>query len=192
MATTTTNSKTSAKTSTFQRIVAVKYQFRTAFIRIMSYQEKQYSPYLEAIDEKKISSISFWAYKYNEQNEREKWCQLTMFVDWNKHNSFLLDGRDSVVLKKEWNGVIPEVDSIISAFEEIITTYALTPTFSVQFDNNLNSDEYDCYMKKLGLVKGTSVSWKTDIDYSELSTIIKTTLTELQEMSLELQVCDKV
>lgn len=183
-----TGTTTSANTSTFVRMLAIKNQFKIAFQRIMDYSQKNYAPFLDAISDKKIEFISFWSYKVNNTGEKEKWCQLTMFVDWKKHQSFLLDGRNSVVLKKSWDGILPEVGAAIDMFAEITAEYSLIPTFSVQFVSDISTSDYSYYMNKLNLVPGTTVKWKSGLDTSNMTSLLKKYPEELQELSIEVLV----
>lgn len=182
----------SASTATFVRMLTIKNQFKIAFQRIMDYSEESYTPYLSAISEKKIDSIAFWAYRKDSHGEREKWCQLTIYVDWDKHENFLLSGEKTVVLKKNWNGIIPEMGAAIDILVELIDEYKLTPTFSVGFVPEISTNDYDLYMKKLGLVSGKPVKWKDDVDVSDMVSVLDVTLSELQEVRAELLISENM
>ena len=156
----------------------------------MGYSDQQCQPFLDAINDKKIEYISFWSSKYNIKGEEEKWCELTMYVDWEKHKSYLLSGKKEITLKKVWDGVLPEVGSAIDIVEEMNKEFELYPSFSVGF-NHLDSVEYNNYMRKLGLVKGRYVKWKDNIDKT-LSTIINESPKELDELRVEIRVSDKI
>ena len=179
-----------SSTSTFVRMLTIKNQYKIAFKRLMGYSDQQCQPFLEAIHEKKIDYISFWSSKYNSKGVEEKWCELTIYVDWEKHRSYLLSGKDKVTLKKVWDGVLPEVGSAIDIVEEMNEEYGLHPTFSVGF-NHLDSEEYNKYMRKLGLVKSRSVKWKDNVG-STLKTIINERPKELDELRVEIRVSDRL
>lgn len=180
-----TNSAT--KTESFTRIFGIKNQFKIAFKRLMNYSDKQCKKYLDAIDNHAINDITFWTYTYNEQGEREKWCQLTIYVDWDAHQHFILKGEEQITLHKLWNGTTPEIDVAIEMIEEAILKFDLTPTFSVGFIEDINKSDYDHYMSHLGLVRGTEVKWK-----GGMKTVYKKSPKELSEITAEVAVSEKI
>ncbi len=179
------STNTSAKTEAFSRIFGVKNQFKIAFKRIMGYTDNQCQPFLDAIKNETINHITFWTYSFDEYGNKEKWCELVIYVDWNIHNSYLLEGKNEILLKKSWNGAIPEIDIAIGMIQDAIVEFELLPTFSVGFVDNISDNNYKYYMNKLGLVKGTTVKWK-----SGMKTVYKKTPKELPEMYAEVKVAD--
>lgn len=150
------------KTETFTRIVSIKNQFKTAFLRLTDCSDDKINDYLEVINEHKIEGITFWAYKYNENGKREKWCELILSVDWSQHESFILNEQVNVTLRKTWKGELPEIITSINTMEEAISVFDLESTFSVSFVKDISKEEYDFYMEKLGLKEGTYVPWKNE------------------------------
>ncbi len=180
-----TNSTT--KTESFTRIFGIKNQFKIAFKRLMNYSNDQCKKFLEAIDDQVINHITFWTYTYNEQGEKEKWCQLTIYVDWDAHQHFILQGEEQVILHKSWNGTTPEIDIAIEMIEEAILKFDLTPTFSVGFIEGISKSDYDYYMRYLGLVRGTEVKLKGD-----MKTVYKKSPKELSEITAEVAVAEEI
>ena len=173
-------SSTSTKTETFTRIFGIRNQFKIAFERLMSYSSKQCEPYLEAIKSNAINSISYWAYAFDETGEREKWCELVLFVDWDKYDHFLLESKNEVILNKNWDGIVPEVDVDIDMIENAVKEFNLNITFSVRFVDNISSKDYTYYMKHLGLMEGKKVKWR-----SGARSVFKASPKELSELSAE-------
>lgn len=180
-----TNSYTSAVTETFSRIFGIKNQFKIAFKRIMGYSDKECQTYLDAIKDDVIKYITFWAYSYDSLDNREKWCELTLFVDWEAHNKFLLEGKNEIVMKKSFNGSLPEIGVAIGMIEDAIEEFSITPTFSVGFVDNISSTDYKYYMSKLGLVESKKVEWKAGV-----KTVFNQTARELPELRAEVNVAD--
>ena len=177
------STNTNTQTETFTRIFGIKNQFKIAFERLMGYSSKQCTPFLDAIQNKVINEITFWAYTYDEYGEREKWCELVLYVDWDEHEHFLIESKNEIFLKKSWNGVVPEVDVAIGMLEDAIAEFNLKPTFSVGFIKNISTEDYNFYMKKLGLVNGKKVKWKTGS-----KSVYKKSPKELSELSAEVRV----
>jgi hypothetical protein len=180
------STNTRAQTETFSRIFGIKNQFKIAFERLMEYSGKQCKPYLDAIQKKVVNEITFWAYTYDEHGEREKWCELVLYVDWDEHEHFLVESKNEIFLKKSWNGTVPEVDVAIGMIEDAIKEFDLIPTFSVGFIKNISKDDYDFYMKKLGLVEGKKVKWKTGS-----KSVYKKSPKELSELYAEVRVANE-
>lgn len=158
MANTYTTPTTNVKT--YARIIAIRNQFAYAFKMIYDYSPKEYGPYLDVIEDKKINYITFWGCKFNElKNKNEKWCELTIYVDWEKHNSFMLSGETTIALSIKRKGIIPETECAVDLMVQVIKEYELTPRFSVGFTDNITTNEHDRLMKVLGLVKGSRVEW---------------------------------
>lgn len=181
MATTYTRTKT--KTETFTRIVSIKNQFKIAFLRLTDYTDDKINSYLEAINERKIEQITFWAYKDNEDGMREKWCELIISVDWSQHKSYILNEQVNITFKKSWKGVFPEITTAIEIMEETINEFDLECTFSVSFVKDISKKEYNFYMKKLGLVEGVIASWR-----NEKKSVYKNSSRELPELTSEINV----
>ena len=179
-----THTNTSTKTETFTRILGIQSQFKIAFKRIMDYTDEKCQPYLDAIKAKKINFISFWAYKFDDFGEKEKWCELTLYVDWEKHERFTLEGNNEISLKRVWNGIIPDISVAVEMIEECISEFELIPTFSINFVKNISEDEYKHYMKILGLVSCKKVQWKNNKNKA----IYASTPKELPELSAEVYV----
>lgn len=72
MAVTKVNAETTAKTQSFSRMICICNQFILAFQRLMGYSETEYKKYIDAITMKKVSSISFWAYKYDQTGKKKE------------------------------------------------------------------------------------------------------------------------
>lgn len=180
------STNTRAQTETFSRIFGIKNQFKIAFQRLMSYSSTECTPYLDAIQEKVINSIAFWAYTYDKEGEREKCCELILYVDWDTHEHFLIKGQNEILLQRTWNGAVPEIDTAIGILEDAIKEFDLIPTFSIAFTTNISKESYDFYMKKLGLVPGKQAKWKTGAN-----TVFKKSPRELPELSAELRVADE-
>lgn len=154
------NTYTTTSVKTYARIIAIRNQFAYAFKMIYNYSPEECVPYLDVIEEKKISYITFWGEKYNEfKNKNEKWCELTIYVDWEKHNSFMLSGETTIALSIKRKGIIPETESAVDLMVQVIKEYGLTPRFSVGFADNITTNEYDRLMRVLRLVKGSKVEW---------------------------------
>lgn len=181
----TTSSNAAAKTEAFNRIFGIRNQFKLAFIRIMGYSHDRYQSYLDAIKDDVIEYISFWAYSYDSSGDKEKWCELTLYVDWTSHKRFLLEGKNEIILKKSRDGSLPEPEVAIGMIEDAITEFKITPTFSVGFVEKISSSDYNYYMNKLGLIEGKPVKWKAGA-----KTVYKQSPKELPELSVEVKVAD--
>ena len=186
-----TNASTSA--SALPRILALKNQFKIAFKRIYDYSDEKIKPYLVLIEKQKIDYITFWAYSIDSNGEEEKWCELALYVDWEKHRSYLLAGEKEVIFKPSWNGTAPEVDSAIDTYLDYVdycsTNYqSLTSTFSVGFAEDVSGAEHDSYMKLLGLVKGKSVKWKKGINTAQYKTIVDSRPREIKELTVKVTI----
>lgn len=151
---------TTTATESLTRILSLHNQFRIAFMNIMEYSAEECTPFLNAIDDHAIHSIRFWAYSYNDDGTKEKWGEITLRVDWDKHNFLMSTENQTVVLKKKWGGGLPETRAAVESLNELIRTYKLKVNFSVGFVDNISTDRYNYYMKYLGLVKGTPIKWK--------------------------------
>lgn len=184
-----TQTTTRAITQTVTRNICIQNQFKTAFRRLMGYSSEKYQRYMDAIAEHKIDHIDFWAYSYDSSGNREKWIQLTLSVDWKKHNNYLIKGEEIIELKKDWNGIVPEIDIAIEEVETFVDANHLTPTFSVGFVPDISNAEHNMYMKKLGLVSGKFVPWK---DGSQLVSLYKKCPREVPELTAELKVANKL
>lgn len=178
---------TNTQTETFSRIFGIKNQFKIAFKRMMGYTDVQCQPFLDAIKEKVIDYITFWTYSYDSFGNKEKWCELILYVDWALHKQFLLEGKNEILLKKSWNESVPEVDVAIGMIEDAISEFNLIPTFSVGFYRNISDYDYNYYMKKLNLVSGTTVKWK-----SGMKSVYKKVPKELPEMCAEVKIADNL
>lgn len=190
MAITYTRSKT--KTVTRTRIATIKDQFRLAFMRLMEYSKEQYSVYLEAIEEKAIKSISFYAYSY-ENAERIKWAQLKFVVDWEKHQELIESGKELITYKESFEGYMPETTIGVEDFEQYIEENGLYASFSVEF-SPVGYQKYDYYMDKLGLVSGKRIAWRKDSneEKDEKMTVVKVYSPRiLEEFHMELSERDE-
>lgn len=172
--------RTTTRTNTYTREVCLKNQFDIAFQRLTDCSENKRKLYLQTIEDKKIEYISFWAYDYN-NGEREKWIELTLFVDWGKHDNYILSGNDKIKLKSSWNGILPEIGATINIVQETIDEYQLETSFSVGFSKSVIGNEYEYLMNKLGLVHGKSIRWKGNRKESKL--VYKGNPNELGELN---------
>lgn len=187
------STNTNTRTETFTRSICIKNQFRMALMRIRKYSAAECEPYMEALSEQKIKSMEFCAYKDTKDGGRELWAQLTMYVDWGKHNEYLKKGDVSVKLDKKWSGTLPEIDNSIKDMEDIVNEMTLKTTFFVNFSDRISDTEKDYYMKKLGLVYSSAIAWKKSADgRSGSQTIYERIGRELQELSAELKVTDYI
>ena len=166
-------------TNTFTRKNCIKNQFKTAFLRLMDYSSKDYKDYIEAIECKKIDHINFYGYKYNKYNKKEKWIELTLFVEWDKYDEYIVKGEKSVQLKSKWGEVLPEVTVAIETIEEFVKEYNLKVNFSVGFVSNMTKQEKEQMMETLGLVYGEHIPWKNN---SEICTIYSKRPREISEL----------
>ncbi|OUO75176.1 hypothetical protein B5F53_18475 [Blautia sp. An249] len=182
-------------TETFARNVCIQNQFKIAFKRIMGYSSNEYKKFLDAISLHKIDSITFWAYKKNSYGKKEKWIELILNVDWKEHNNYLIRGGKTVELKRKWNGVLPEIEVAIDDIESFIEENQLIPSLSVGFASDLSTDEYNGYMKSLGLVHGKVFPWKEDVveirSKENMVSLYKKSAREIPELTAELRVASK-
>ena len=166
-------------TNTFTRKNCIKNQFKTAFLRLMNYSSKEYKDYLDAIERQKIDHISFYGYKRNKYNKKEKWIELTLFVEWDKYNEYIIKGEKSVQFKSKWGEVLPEVTVAIETIEDFVEEYNLNVNFSVGFVSNMTKQEEDELMKSLDLIYGEYIPWKNN---SETCTIYSKRPREISEL----------
>lgn len=184
---------TNTRTETFTRSICIKNQFRMALMRIRKYSAAECEPYMEALSEQKIKSMEFCAYKNTKDGKRELWAQLTMYVDWGKHNEYLKKGDVSVKLDKKWSGTLPEIDNSIKDMEDIVNAMTLRTTFFVNFSDNISDSEEEYYMKKLGLAYSSAIAWKKSADgHSGSQTLYARKGRELQELTAELEVTESI
>lgn len=175
---------TNTKTVTYARLPAICNQFRTAFYRIMNYSEDDAAPYLKWLSQKKIVSIAFWGYQYNQLNQKEKWCELTLHVDWVKHNEFVLKGSDHIQLKENYKGMIPEINAAIYWMQQMVECYNLYTSFTLTY-GNITSEEHDEFAREQDLVPSKKIEWhSTPISQGIVSG------PELSELTADMKFCE--
>lgn len=196
MAVTKVNAETTAKTQSFSRMICISNQFILAFQRLMGYSETEYKKYIDAITMKKVSSISFWAYKYDQTGKRKKWVELILKVDWEMHNNYLLRGESAVELKKKWNGALPEISVAIGDIQSFMEDNQLRAAFTVYFVPDLDRIELNRYMDNLNLTPHKEVDWRDETESisgdNGMVSLYRRTPREAPEISAELRVSKEI
>lgn len=178
------STRTNTNTNTYLRKPLIVRQFKLAFQVLMKYNGSEYNKYLECIRNEEISAITFYGYKNVGYRNREKWIEIKLYVDWKKHNHYVLYGKNEINLPVTYNGHLPEISTALDAMLEFIEMYDLEVGFSVCFTLNKGSSRYDYLMKNLGLVSDISTEWKPNS--GQVICVMTDTPGKLPEMTTEM------